>query len=152
MEKLDNPISWDEIKKSTTKLANNKAPGINGVPPIACKTLDDTNLSWIRIFYNQFWHSQSEFDKCHEGQVFPVPQKGDTSDPNNWRGVTLMDIGNKIYISIMCGQLFKIINKYGVNCQFGSTPGVVFQDGTFTINTLLHLSHNNNLSTWVAFA
>ena len=32
MDKLDQPISWDEIKKSTTKLVNDKAPGLNGVP------------------------------------------------------------------------------------------------------------------------
>ena len=63
-----------------------------------------------------------------------------------------MDIGNKIYISIMCGRLFKIIRKNGVKCLFGSTPGVGCQDGTFTIKTLLHLRHNHNLPTWVAFA
>ena len=63
-----------------------------------------------------------------------------------------MDIGNKIYSSIMCGQLIKIISKHGVKCQFGSTPGVGYQDGTFMIATHLHLRHNHNLPTWVAFA
>ena len=63
-----------------------------------------------------------------------------------------MGIGNKIYSSIMCGRLFKIISKHGVKCQFGSTPGVGCQDGTFTIKTLLHLRHNHNLPTWVVFA
>ena len=37
-----------------------------------------------------------------------------------------------------------------MKCQFGSTPGVGFQDGTFTIKKLLHLRHNHNLPTWVA--
>ena len=63
-----------------------------------------------------------------------------------------MDIGNKIYISIMCGRIFKIISNHGVKCQFGSVPGVGFQDGTFTINKILHLRHNHNLPTWVEFA
>ena len=84
-------------------------------------------------------------------EVFPVPKKGDTSNPNKWKWFTLMDIVNKIYSSIMCGQLFKIISKHGVKCQFGSTPGVGCQDGTFTIKTLLHLRHNHNPPTWVAF-
>ena len=35
--------------------------------------------------------------------------------------------------------------------QFGSSPGVVYQDGTFTIKTLLHTRHNHNLPTYVAF-
>ena len=52
----------------------------------------------------------------------------------------------------MCGRLFKIISKHGVECQFGSTPGVGCQDGTFIIKTLIYLILNHNLSTWVAFA
>ena len=45
MEKLYQPISWYEIKKATTKLAKNKSPGLNGVPPNAFKALDDAKLS-----------------------------------------------------------------------------------------------------------
>ena len=63
-----------------------------------------------------------------------------------------MDTSNKIYISILCGQLFMIISKHSVKSQFGSTLGFVCQDGTFTIKTLLHLKHNHNLPTWVALA
>ena len=62
-----------------------------------------------------------------------------------------MDIRNKIYSSIMCVRLFNIISKHGAKCQFGSTPGVGCQDGTFTIKKLLHIRHNQNLPTWVAF-
>ena len=62
-----------------------------------------------------------------------------------------MDIGNKIYSSIMFGQILKIFCKHGVKCQFGSTHGVRCQDGTFTIKKLLHLRHNHYLPTWVAF-
>ena len=62
-DELDHTISWDEIKKATTKLANYKAPGLNGVPHNETKALDDTILSWLLLFYNQFWHNQANFDK-----------------------------------------------------------------------------------------
>ena len=67
MDKQDKPISWDEINKATTKLANDKAPGLNGVLPKAFKALDDAHLSWLLLLYNQFWHSQSDFDEWNEG-------------------------------------------------------------------------------------
>ena len=102
---------------------NDKAPGLNGVPPNAFKAIDNANFSWLLLFYNQFWHRQADFDELHEGQVVPVPKKGEITDPNKWRGFTLMDFGNKIYSSIMCGQLFKIFIKHGVKCRFGSTLG-----------------------------
>ena len=35
--------------------------------------------------------------------------------------------------------------------QFGSSPGIGCQDGTFTIKTLLHTKHNHDLTTCVAF-
>ena len=79
------------------KLENNKAPGLNGVPPNSFKSLDEANISWLLIFYKQLWHSQADFDEFHEVQVVPVPKKGDIIDPNKWRGVTLMDIVNNIY-------------------------------------------------------
>ena len=132
MEEIYHTISWDEIK-TTTKLANNKAPELNVVSSNAFKALDDINISCILIFYNQFCNSQADFGEWHKGQVVPVPKKGDTSVPNKWIGFTLMDIINNIHSSIMCGQLFKIIIKHGVKCQFGSTPRVVCQDGTLTI-------------------
>ena len=52
MDKLYQPISWDEINKAKTKLANDRAPGLNSVPPNAFKELDDANLSWLPLFYN----------------------------------------------------------------------------------------------------
>ena len=79
----------------------------------------------------------------------PVPKSGDLNDPNKWRGVTLMDIGSKIFSSIVCTRLFKIIDKHGVKYQFGLTPGVGCQDGSFTIKTMLHLRYNHNLPTFI---
>ena len=63
-----------------------------------------------------------------------------------------MDLGSKIFSSILCTRLFVIIQKHGVKYQFGSTPGVGCQDGSFTIKTMLHLQHNHNLPTFVMFA
>ena len=45
----------------------------------------------------------------------------------------------------------RLISKHIVKYQFGSTPRVRCQDGTFTIKKILHLRHNHNLPTWVAF-
>ena len=63
-----------------------------------------------------------------------------------------MDLGSKIFSSILCTRLFVIIRKHGVRYQFGSTPRVGCQDGSFTIKTMLHLRHNHNLPTFVMFA
>ena len=61
-----------------------------------------------------------------------------------------MDIGAKVFSSLICKRLFKIIKKHGVKYQFGSSPGVGCQDGTFTIKTILHTQHNHNLLSYAA--
>ena len=63
-----------------------------------------------------------------------------------------MDMGSKIFSSISCTGLFKIIKLHGVKYHFGSTPGVGCQDSSFKIKTLLHLRHTHNLPTWVLCA
>ena len=120
--------------------------------PNAFKALDDMNISWLLLIYNHYWQNQANFDKWHEVQEVHVPLKVNTSNPKKFIGVTLINVGNKIYSSIMCGQLFNIISKNGVKCRFGSTPGVGCQDGTFTIKTILHMIHNHNLPIWVLFS
>ena len=102
--------------------------------------------------FKSYWLEETDFTEWHEGQLVLVPKSVDLSDPNKWRGVTLMDIGSKIFISILCKILFRIIRKHGVKYQFGSTPGVGCQDGSFTIKTMLHMRYNHNLPTFVMFA
>ena len=52
---------------------------------------------------------------------------------------------------MLCKRLLIIIKQHGVKYQFGSSPGVGYQDGTFSIKKILHLHHNHSLPTFVAF-
>ena len=54
-------------QKYTTKLAKDKSPGLNGVPPNALKALDDENITWLLLLYNQFWRRKSDFYEWNEG-------------------------------------------------------------------------------------
>ena len=152
MIELDSEITWEELQQAISKLRNGKAPGLNDVPPDALNSLTKNNLANLLEHLNSFWHKEVEFEECHKGRVVPVLKSGNLSDPDKWRGVTLMDIGSKHFSSILCTRLFKIIEAHGVRYQFGSTPGVGCQDGIFTIKKMLHLRHNHNLPTWVMFA
>ena len=102
MVELDTKITWEEFKKAVTELANGKSPGLNEVPPDAFKSLLEQNLSLLLDFLNAFCNEETNFDEWHEGQVITIPKNGDLSNPNKWRGVTLMDLSSKIFSSILC--------------------------------------------------
>ena len=95
------------------ELANDKAPGLNSVPPNVFKAMTAENLIHLFDFILELWEGRLDFVEWHEGQVVPVPKIGDLSDPNKWRGVNLMDINTKVFISMMCKHLFKVIKAHG---------------------------------------
>ena len=113
--------------------------------------MSETNLLHHFNFILKFWEDILNYVEWHEGQVIPIPKSGDLSDPNKWIGVNLMDIGAKVFSSMMCKRLFKIINLHGVKYQFGYSPGVGYQDCLFTLKNALHARHNHNLPTFFAF-
>ena len=114
MGELDDPPLWTEYISVIQELTNEKSPGLNGVPPNAFKSMSEENLRHHFNFINEFWEDKVNFEEWHEGQVVPVTNNGDLSDPNKWRGVNLMDIGSKVFSSLICKRLFKIIKKHGV--------------------------------------
>ncbi len=63
----------------------------------------------------------------------------------------LMDVCSKIFLSVMNGQAFRLLELDGTKFQFGSTPGLDCQDGLFTLKTLINEHKNHHLLSFVAF-
>ena len=124
MDELDDPPPlWTEFISAIQELTNDKSPGLNGVTLNDLKSISEENLRHHFDFITEFWEEKVNFKEWHEGQVVPVPKSGDLSDPNKWRGVNLMDIGNKVFSGLIFKRLFKIIKKGGVKYQFRSIIG-----------------------------
>ena len=62
-----------------------------------------------------------------------------------------MEIGAKVFSSMMSKRLFKRMKLPECPTQFGSSPGVGCQDGRFVIKTALQTRHKQNLPTYVVF-
>ena len=79
------------------------------------------------------------------------PPKGNLSNPNKWRVINLMDGCSKLCSYMLNKQLYSLLDEHGIRTRFGVTPNVGCQDGSFTLKSLLHLRHQHNLPTCVAF-
>ena len=113
--------------------------------------MSETNLLHHFNFILDLWRDRLDYVEWQKCQVIPVPKSGDISNTNKWIGVNLMDIGAKVFSSMICRRLFKIISLHGVKYHFGYSLGVGCQDGLFTLKTSLHARHNHNLPTFVVF-
>ena len=114
MREIDVPPLWEELLCDIKDLTNNKAPGLNGVPPNDFKSVSEENLRHHFGFITKFWEDTVDFEEWHEGQGFPVLKSGDLSHTKKWRGVNLMNIGARVFSSLICKRLFKIIKKHGI--------------------------------------
>jgi hypothetical protein len=150
-EELGEKPTWEELKRAVVKLKNDKKPGMNGVMPNAYKCLDDENLSTLYEYITKFWEGDVDFSEWHEGLGVLVPKKGNLHDLNKWRLINLMDVGSKIVSCILTERAYSLLKTNCVKTQFGATPLVGCQDGNFTLKTLLHLRHQHNLPSYVAF-
>ena len=65
MSDLDVPPFWTDFINAIHKLANDKAPGLNGVPPNAFKYMSEENLRHHFDFIIEFWEDKVDFKKLH---------------------------------------------------------------------------------------
>ena len=121
------------------------------MPPDAFKCLDGINRKQVYHYIVDFWENDADYWEWHTGLGVLVPKKGDLSDPNKWRGINLMDVCLKIFSIILNDHLYQLLGRHGAKSQFGATPNVECQDGSFTLKSLLHLRRQHDLPTFVAF-
>ena len=121
IDELDKDFNIDEVISAINCLNRGKSPGIDDLLPemfIECKELLSPLL--CRLFNNMY-------SKCiypiswTTGVIVPVPKKGDLSDVNNYRGITLTSIFSKVFSILLDNRLRKWADNNDVihDCQFG---------------------------------
>ena len=125
------PFCKREFKKALKRLAWHKAQGINGISPNALKVLNKRNKKILFNFIQIWCETDAEYKDWHISMLSILPKKGDLSNPNNWRGINLLDVTSKI-VSIMINTRLQNVlkNNFYAN-QFGATPNAGCQDAIF---------------------
>ena len=110
------------------------APGTDGLPVELLKYGgDDLSAKLSRLF--ALWFIQGKTpDKVKESTIVPLHKKEDAADPNNYRGITLLNVIGKIYARVLNARLVKIVEPQIGKEQAG------FINGRNTIDQALVLS------------
>ena len=111
---LDFAITENEIEKAIRSLKNSKASGLSMIinemvkygqltlTPLLCKLF---NLVFSSGIYPNIWSI---------GYITPLHKSGSTSDPSNYRGITLSDIIGKLFNRVLNNRLSKFFISHNI--------------------------------------
>ena len=100
-------ITLIEVKQAISKLKRRKAAGIDGSPPEFFQALAATSegLEQIRQLIQICWDSKDLPNDWQTARVQSIFKKGDPSDCNNYRPISLLCIGYKLLATILLLRL-----------------------------------------------
>jgi len=116
---INHPITMSEIESTIRDMKNNKAPGPDGILTEFFKAFfkndvlsddhsnsntTDNNYSdcvkCLLLLFNKIWDGDFP-NEWNSASIVSIPKKGDLSDCNNYRGISLINVGLKILSKIV---------------------------------------------------
>jgi hypothetical protein len=85
------------------------------------------------------------------GRLRLLPKSGDLSNPNNWRGITLLAVIGKIFCSVLSNRITSHMQVIGLEAQCGFMPGKSTVDAIYTMRVSLQKRFRFQKDTWVLF-
>jgi len=119
---INQEISREEIREAILSIPNFKASGPDGIPIEFYKAMvseeipeDNSNYGYnfLYLLFNRIW--DGDFPGCwNNATIVSIPKKGDPTDCNNYRGISLINNGIKIVSKIAASR----ISNYAIKHNF----------------------------------
>jgi hypothetical protein len=134
-ESLIRVPSYLEVEVAVAKLY--KSPRSDQIPAELIQAGGEILLSAIHNLINSVWNKEELPDQWKESIIVPIHKKGDKTDCNNYRGISLLSTSYKIMSNILLSRLspyiYEIIGDY--QCGFRSNRSTT--DQIFCIRQIL---------------
>ena len=95
-----------EVKDALKSTKPRKAAGVDEVCPELLRADMEDTASRLTSCYNRLWETET-WPKVWKKALVKVFKKGDLRECNNWRGVALLPVINKIFCRILLERIKK---------------------------------------------
>ena len=152
MEELDAEPTTAELCKAIGRLASGKAPGNDGIPRDLIKCCKDTLLQPLHDVLCQCWREGAVLqDMRHAKIVTLYKNKGERSDCNNYRGISLLNIIGKLYARVVLVCLQKLAVRVYPESQCGFRAERSTVDMIFSLHQLQEKCREQRKPLYIAF-
>jgi len=136
--------SASEFKLATDKLKSHKSPGIDQIPAELIKAAGRTICFEIRKLITSICKKDKLPEEWKESIIVPIHTKGDKTDCNNYRGISLLTNTYKILSNIMLSRLIPYAKEIIGDHQCGFRRNRSTIDHIFCIRQILEKKWENN--------
>ena len=152
MAELDEEPSLEELRKAIRALKCGKAPGSDGIPPEVIKRAESCLLPDLYELLLLCWNEGEVPQSMRDAKIITLyKNKGDRSDCNNYRGISLMSIVGKVFARILLPRLQTLANRVYPEAQCGFRAGRSTTDMVFSVRQLQEKCREQRQPLYIAF-
>jgi hypothetical protein len=126
-----------EVQLAIDKLKSHKSPGIDQIPAELNKVGDRTMCLEIYKLITSIWKKEKLPEEWKKSIVVPIHKKGDKTDYNNYRGISLLPTTYKILSNILLSRLIPYAKEIIRDHQCGFRRNRSTIDQIFCIRQIL---------------
>ena len=136
---LNDNFTLDEIMRAINSLKNNKSPGADFIPPEFLKNLKFELAGDLCELYNYIIEKRSFPSNWAEGIKSSIYKKGDRTNVDNYRGITVPKVFEKVFEILVNNRLEFLNAAFNRVDEFngGFLKGKRTSDNIFILNGLI---------------
>ena len=144
-------ITVEEVKEAIRHTKSGKAPGADGICAEMLKVESQELPKILQEILQKIWETEEIPNDWKTGIIIKLPKKGDLSNCNNWRGITLLSITSKIFGRIILRRITGAIDSILRQEQTGFRKGRSCMDHIFTLRQIIEQSEEWNSALYIVF-
>ena len=142
-EREINPVT-EEVQKTLSRLKNNKAMDSMGLCSGHLKLGGQPVVDFLTGLLYAVIKARTVSVVLKEGLLTPIYKRGDSSDPGNYRGITVTSVLLKVFEHILNFRHNRILESTQSRLQKGFTKGCSSVNAAFILTKCINESVNNN--------
>lgn len=146
-----NQPQMDEVIEILQKLKNNKSPGENGLVAELYKKGGTILQEHLLNIIQEVWVTEQMPKRWTESLIYPLYKKGERTNCENYRGITLMDVAYKIFAICLRDRLKVEAEKCLGEYQAGFRAGRSTIEQIYILKEILANSYEHNISAHILF-
>lgn len=152
MSELDEPPTKEELSKAIKDISSGKAPGLDGIPAEVFKCSGNQLLDNLHLLLCKCWEEGNVPQEMRDSNISTLyKNKGDRSDRNNYRGISLLCIAGKLFARVALYRLQRIAERVYPESQCGFRRNRSTVDMIFSLRQLQEKCKEKQQPLFIAF-